>query len=63
MSGSEFRQTAGIRTLTASNPGREDGLVEAVKVDEGEEAAKGERVALVLPPKSFTLLEAGLRAS
>ena len=60
VNGREFRQTVGIRTLTA-NTHRDDGdSVEAVEVDEGEEVAKGERVALALPPKSFTLLEARL---
>ena len=60
VNGREFRQTVGIRTLTANTDRHDSGPVHAVDVDEGEEVAKGERVSLVLPPKSFTLLEAGL---
>jgi alpha-N-arabinofuranosidase len=58
--GAEFRQTVGIRTLTASSDGRENSPVDPVNITEGEEVAKGEKVALVLPARSFTLLEAAL---
>ncbi len=37
--------------------------VDAVTLDGGEEVTKGERVSMALPPKSFTLLEAGLSGS
>jgi alpha-L-arabinofuranosidase len=63
LGGSEFRGTVGIRTLTAGSGAAADALVDPVTLDAGEEATKGERVSMVLPPKSFTLLDAGLRGS
>ena len=63
VTGAEFRQKARFRRLTAGNSGREDGPVDLVQLDDGEEATKGERMALVLPPTSFTLLEAALTPS
>jgi alpha-N-arabinofuranosidase len=60
-----FNGTARIRTVTAVAPQRPGGArtlpdVEAAQLEEGSEPTKGGVVALRLPPRSFTVIEANI---
>jgi hypothetical protein len=57
-----FAGPAQIRTVTAARPGDPRTLpdVETAQLEEGSEHPKDEMVAVRLPPRSFTVIEAAM---